>query len=699
MSLLSILFNREKFVFGTLYREGRVKLASRGPVKLLPFDQKNIIGFWVMSLDLGAIIVTSRAIVNEDGVNCYSLGEKIGKGSTGTIVHARNGKDVYAVKIVNKHRMRKTKEACGLKEDGSVNYMTGLQRLQRELDIMKRLQRDYYATDSKDAIIRNENSSMMTTLDLTSAENAASSPTDNQMSPMSSFINRKRLGNSGHEKTKTLAPMESQSLLFGGHNTASTSSMDKGNSSSLFNNRGTDSKQSATNSDHHNSMDGVDSNVGLNQRANFEKLKELSPFVHIFEVIDDEEEEDIYLIEDFIDGGSICAFSSRFNYYIPCTSLAKNQQSFFMDFNISSKLDTGTVFKYQSTDVSFRKWDGFNRSDAMKIVLSFLEGLVYLHSKGIAHRDIKPENLLIDHKGMVKIADFGCAEIHNIQQGRSASHGKSSPHSPLIMNGDSPDIANLENMGRVSHTAGTPAFWAPECVRPSLDLSDDNNYKAEAKHDLSSIADTKEIQETIIETGIGYINLDEDEDEDDHGNIGSAPTGPVGSGLSNLMSNQAGAIQKNLQVYTNPYSSRADGESSLKDGDEEKDNKFSVFMLDCWAAGVTMHCILFNNLPYPHSMEVSSDGSKGISNTAVDRNRGVMTLDPMQLFNNIYYGVVDMDQVLSQQETEVSEQIRRHFDWCAHAMRGLLQVDPKKRISALAAMEMTHRAHMKEQRK
>jgi serine/threonine protein kinase len=38
-----------------------------------------------------------------------------------------------------------------------------------------------------------------------------------------------------------------------------------------------------------------------------------------------------------------------------------------------------------------------------------IEGLNYVHSKGVTHRDLKPENVLYDSNFNLKIADFGFA--------------------------------------------------------------------------------------------------------------------------------------------------------------------------------------------------------------------------------------------------------------------------------------------------
>jgi serine/threonine-protein kinase len=63
--------------------------------------------------------------------------------------------------------------------------------------------------------------------------------------------------------------------------------------------------------------------------------------------------------------------------------------------------------------------------------------LAYAHAHGVIHRDIKPDNLMMDRRGVLKVADFGLAEIGEV------------------------DIMKLYQ-GR---PIGTPGYIAPEVAR------------------------------------------------------------------------------------------------------------------------------------------------------------------------------------------------------------------------------------------
>ena len=55
-------------------------------------------------------------------------------------------------------------------------------------------------------------------------------------------------------------------------------------------------------------------------------------------------------------------------------------------------------------------------------IMQVLKGLVYLHhEKHIIHRDLKPSNLLINHRGEVKITDFGVSAIMTSTSGLAST--------------------------------------------------------------------------------------------------------------------------------------------------------------------------------------------------------------------------------------------------------------------------------------
>ncbi|QSL64928.1 hypothetical protein MERGE_002232 [Pneumocystis wakefieldiae] len=74
------------------------------------------------------------------------------------------------------------------------------------------------------------------------------------------------------------------------------------------------------------------------------------------------------------------------------------------------------VFEYMDHDLSgvlsnpnFR----FEPSHAKHLCKQMLDGLEYLHHRGVLHRDIKGSNILLDNFGQLKLADFGLARYYH----------------------------------------------------------------------------------------------------------------------------------------------------------------------------------------------------------------------------------------------------------------------------------------------
>jgi serine/threonine protein kinase len=87
-----------------------------------------------------------------------------------------------------------------------------------------------------------------------------------------------------------------------------------------------------------------------------------------------------------------------------------------------------------------KKFGSLSESVVRNYTRQMLNGLIYLHSKGIIHRDIKPANVLVDERGTVKLADFGASK--------------------QIKGGEGGQTLELENQT----LKGTPYFMSPEVM-------------------------------------------------------------------------------------------------------------------------------------------------------------------------------------------------------------------------------------------
>ncbi|KLT38447.1 hypothetical protein CC85DRAFT_331610 [Cutaneotrichosporon oleaginosum] len=83
-----------------------------------------------------------------------------------------------------------------------------------------------------------------------------------------------------------------------------------------------------------------------------------------------------------------------------------------------------------------------------------LQGLEYLHSRGVEHRDVKPDNILLGTNQVLKYVDFGAAKViikgnRTMAKTRALNRGGQAGEGPAVMNS----------------LAGTPMYLAPEVIK------------------------------------------------------------------------------------------------------------------------------------------------------------------------------------------------------------------------------------------
>ncbi|CUG92028.1 protein kinase, putative [Bodo saltans] len=88
---------------------------------------------------------------------------------------------------------------------------------------------------------------------------------------------------------------------------------------------------------------------------------------------------------------------------------------------------------------------GLRETIVRRYVREALQGLAYLHSRGIVHRDVKPGNMLLSSDGSVKLTDFGTSR----------------------------KLENAAESVQTGTVVGTVPYLAPECVRGTYSAASD----------------------------------------------------------------------------------------------------------------------------------------------------------------------------------------------------------------------------------
>ena len=89
---------------------------------------------------------------------------------------------------------------------------------------------------------------------------------------------------------------------------------------------------------------------------------------------------------------------------------------------------------------SLRKQGDLDLTTALTMISQVCDAIAYAHERKIIHRDIKPANVMVNERGMTKVADFGLAKLLETD---------TRPH-------HEPDLTIT------GQAMGTPAFMAPE---------------------------------------------------------------------------------------------------------------------------------------------------------------------------------------------------------------------------------------------
>lgn len=276
--------------------------------------------------------------------------------------------------------------------------------------------------------------------------------------------------------------------------------------------------------------------------------------VQLYEVINDPTTDELYLIMQYVDRGSVATV--RGDGTIPPEQV------------LSSAALAG-------------------------LAVQVLAGLEYLHEKGIVHRDIKPENVLVSSDGGAFLADFGVAEVYSAEDERIKAltaetcafqgtplfmapeiyAGMHLDLSPLLLGGGGGGIAGGGGAG--GSTLGTIRFDGP-------------GVGAKGGGGNGSDDDDDGVMLDVCTTKQDVLSPPQQQQQlllDNRG--GEAAYGSEGGGSHR---------------YNNTFNGH---------GSDAAARPIDPYALDVWAMGITFLCLLTGSVPFRSFGEIRAAGIKG----------------------------------------------------------------------------------------
>ncbi|KRZ09436.1 Aurora kinase A [Trichinella zimbabwensis] len=113
-----------------------------------------------------------------------------------------------------------------------------------------------------------------------------------------------------------------------------------------------------------------------------------------------------------------------------------------------------------------REEQKFSEERSANYMRQLVSAVSYMHSQSVIHRDIKPENILVDSRGLLKLADFGWAvDLSNVASSRRRTVCGTLDYLPpeMICHGSHDEKVDIWALGVLLYEflVGDPPFFAP----------------------------------------------------------------------------------------------------------------------------------------------------------------------------------------------------------------------------------------------